>query len=269
MFSGAGVEEFAVVSGNLHYSTDEWGVLYNYDKTTLIQYPSCRVWPYYNVADTTTSIATNAFSGCSTLVNLYIPNTVTSINTNFRDCSYLTICCYTNSTAYRYAHNNGLTAWYMDNKTLQGISVYSLPEQTVQTEGAVNLAGLYIVGDYGGRELQIDDYTLSYDDQTSGLKTVTVEYMGKTATFEMVFYTTEAGNIISFRTDEDLDGVMVMISLYNSDGAMIYCGNAAISNGEAQIGVSDDVYDAADHAKLLILDESNYTPAAAAQEISV
>lgn len=269
VFSGAGVEEFAVAPGNILYSTDEWGVLYNLDKTELIQYPSCRVWPYYNVADTTTSIATNAFSGCSTLVNLYIPNTVTSINTNFRDCSYLTICCYTNSTAYRYAHNNGLTAWYMDNKTLQGISVYSLPEQTVQTEGAVNLAGLYIVGDYGGRELQIDDYTLSYDDQTSGLKTVTVEYMGKTATFEMVFYTTEAGNIISFRTDEDLDGVMVMISLYNSDGAMIYCGNAAISNGEAQIGVSDDVYDAADHAKLLILDESNYTPTAAAQEISV
>lgn len=269
VFSGAGVEEFAVVSGNLHYSTDEWGVLYNYDKTTLIQYPSCRVWPYYNVADTTTSIAANAFSGCSTLVNLYIPNTVTSINTNFRDCSYLTICCYTNSTAYRYALNNRLTAWYMDNKSLQGISVYSLPEQTVQTEGAVDLTGLYIVGDYGGHELQIDDYTLSYDDQTSGLKTVTVEYMGKTATFEMVFYTTEAGNIISFRTDEDLDGVMVMISLYNSDGAMIYCGNAAISNGEAQIGVSDDVYDAADHAKLLILDESNYTPAAAAQEISV
>ena len=269
VFSGAGVEEFAVAPGNILYSTDEWGVLYNLDKTELIQYPSCRVWPYYNVADTTTSIGTNAFSGCSTIVNLYIPNTVTSISTNFRGCPYLTICCYTNSAAYRYALNNGLTAWYMDNKSLQGISVYSLPEQTVQTEGAVNLAGLYIVGDYGGRELQIDDYTLSYDDQTSGLKTVTVEYMGKTATFEMVFYTTEAGNIISFRTDEDLDGVMVMISLYNSDGAMIYCGNAAISNGEAQIGVSDDVYDDADHAKLLILDESNYTPAAAAQEISV
>ena len=268
-FSGAGIEEFAVAAGNQSFSTDGWGVLYNRDMTELIQYPSCRVWPYYNVADTATSIAQNAFYGSNTLVNLYIPNSVVNIEYNFDGCPYLTICCYVNSAAYRYALNNSLTAWYMDNKSLQGISVYSLPEQTVQTEGAVNLAGLYIVGDYGGRELQIDDYTLSYDDQTSGLKTVTVEYMGKTATFEMVFYTTEAGNIISFRTDEDLDGVMVMISLYNSDGAMIYCGNAAISNGEAQIGVSDDVYDAADHAKLLILDESNYTPAAAAQEISV
>lgn len=269
VFSGAGVEEFAVAAGNLRYSTDEWGVLYNYDKTTLIQYPSCRVWPYYNVADTTTSIAANAFSGCSTLVNLYIPNTVTSISTNFRYCPYLTICCYTNSAAYRYALNNGLTAWYMDNKPLQGIRVYSLPEQTVQTEGAVNLAGLYIVGDYGGRELQIDNYTLNYDDQTSGVKTVTVDYMGKTATFEMVFYTSEAGNVISFRTDEDLDGKVAMIVVYNSDGAMLLTANAAIINGEAQIGVSDDVFAVADHAKLLILDESNYAPAAAAQEISV
>lgn len=269
VFSGAGVEEFAVASGNLLYSTDEWGVLYNLDKTELIQYPSCRVWPYYNVADTTTSIGTNAFSGCSTLVNLYIPNTVTSISTNFRGCPYLTICCYTNSAAYRYALNNGLTAWYMDNKSLQGISVYSLPEQTVQTEGAVNLAGLYIVGDYGGRELQIDNYTLNYDDQTSGVKTVTVEYMGKTATFEMVFYTSEAGNVISFRTDEDLDGKVAMIVVYNSDGAMLLTANAAIINGEAQIGVSDDVFAAADHAKLLILDEATYAPAAAAQEICV
>lgn len=269
VFSGAGVEEFAVAPGNILYSTDEWGVLYNLDKTELIQYPSCRVWPYYNVADTTTSIGTNAFSGCSTIVNLYIPNTVTSISTNFRGCPYLTICCYTNSAAYRYALNNGLTAWYMDNKSLQGISVYSLPEQTVQTEGAVNLAGLYIVGDYGGRELQIDNYTLNYDDQTSGVKTVTVEYMGKTATFEMVFYTSEAGNVISFRTDEDLDGKVAMIVVYNSDGAMLVTANAAIINGEAQIGVSDDVFAAADHAKLLILDESNYAPTAAAQEISV
>lgn len=268
-FSGAVVESFSVASGNRYFSTDEWGVLYNKDKTSLIQYPACRQWPYYNVAETATSIAANAVAGSSTLVNLYIPNSVTNMGTNFSGCPYLTICCYMNSAAARYAQSNSLNAWYMDNKTLQGIRVYSLPEQTVQAEGAVNFAGLYIVGDYGGRELQIDDYTLSYDDQTSGLKTVTVEYMGKTATFEMVFYTTEAGNIISFRTDEDLDGVMVMISLYNSDGAMIYCGNAAISNGEAQIGVSDDVYDAADHAKLLILDESNYTPAAAAQEISV
>lgn len=268
-FSGAGIEEFAVAAGNQSFSTDGWGVLYNRDMTELIQYPSCRVWPYYNVADTATSIAENAFYGSNTLVNLYIPNSVVNIENNFDGCPYLTICCYVNSAAYRYALNNRLTAWYMDNMTLRGIRVYSLPEQTVQTEGAVDLTGLYIVGDYGGHELQIDDYTLSYDGETSGVKTVTVEYMGMTATFEMVFYTSEAGNVISFRTDEDLDGKVAMIVVYNSDGAMLLTANAAIINGEAQIGVSDEVFAVADHAKLLILDEATYAPAATAQEISV
>ena len=98
---------------------------------------------------------------------------------------------------------------------------------------------------------------------------MTVEYMGKTATFEMVFYTTEAGNIISFRTDVDLDGKVAMIVVYNSEGAMLLTANAAIINGEAQIGVSDEVFAVADHAKLLILDEATYAPAATAQEISV
>lgn len=268
-FSGAGIEEFAVSAGNQSFSTDGWGVLYNRDMTELIQYPSCRVWPYYNVADTATSIAENAFYGSNTLVNLYIPNSVVNIEHNFDGCPYLTICCYVNSAAYRYALNNSLTAWYMDNMTLRGIRVYSLPEQTVQTEGAVDLTGLYIVGDYGGHELQIDDYTLSYDGETSGVKTVTVEYMGKTATFEMVFYTSEAGNIISFRTDADLDGKMVMISVYNSDGAMLCTSNAIISEGEAHIGVSDEVYEEAEYAKLIILDSETYVPIADAQQQTI
>ena len=274
VFSGAGVEEFTVATGNIHYSTDEWGVLYNKDKTTLIQYPACRQWPYYNVAATATKIERQAFSGSNTLVNLYIPNTVTAFAEQYYtdvivNCPNLTVCCFSDSAAARYALSKGLTTWYMDNKTLQGIRVYSLPEQAVQTEGAVDFSGLYIVGDYGGKELQIDNYTLRYDDSSSGLKTVTVEYMGKTVTFEMVFYTTEAGNVISFRTDEVLDGKVAMIVVYNSDGAMLLTANAAIINGEAQIGVSDEVFATADHAKLLILDEATYAPAATAQEISV
>lgn len=273
-FSSSGLKAFTVADGNPNYSTDEWGVLYNKDKTTLIQYPACREWPYYNVAETTTNIESAAFSGSNTLVNLYIPNTVTTFAGQYDtgsivNCPNLTLCCFNNSEAARYARANGLTAWYMDNKTLQGIRVYSLPNQTVQREGDVDFTGLYIVGDYGGKELQIDDYSLSFDDSTSGLKTVNVEYMGKTVTFEMVFYTTVAGNVISFRTDEDIDGKLAMIVIYNSDGAMLLTANAAVIDGEAQIGVSDEVYAAADHAKLLILDETTYAPTAEAKEISV
>lgn len=183
-FSGSGLERFAVASGNLRYSTDNWGVLYNLDKTALVQYPPCRKWPYYNVAASASSIGYQAFSGCENLVNLYVPNTVTSISGSaIQNCPNLTLCCYIGSAAYRYALDNSLTAWYMDNKTLQGIRVYSLPEQTVQVLGRVNMQGLYVVGNYQGKELQIDDYTVNYDKSSSGVKTVTVEYQGKTVTF--------------------------------------------------------------------------------------
>lgn len=277
-FGGSGLEKFIVASGNRYYSTDKWGVLYNYAKTELIQYPPCRKWPYYNVASTAASIAQQAFSGCVNLVNLYIPNTVTSIGLNqygyvespaIIGCPNLTVCCYMNSAAYRYALDNNLTAWYMDNKTLQGIRVYSLPEQTVQSVSygaSANFAGLYVVGNYQGRELQIDDYTLSYDKTTSGVKTVTVEYQGKTVTFQMVLYTGANGNIISFRCEEDLDGKTVLIAVYDSSGKMLWTGNAVIKDGEASVGVSDSVYQNADYAKLFILDSETFAPAAEAQE---
>lgn len=280
-FAGSGLEKFVVASGNHYYSTDKWGVLYNYAKTELIQYPPCRKWPYYNVAATATAISRAAFSGCKNLVNLYIPNTVTSISRDqygystgyaISDCPYLTICCYLDSAAYQYAVDNGLHQWSMDNKTLQGIRVYSLPEQTVQTVSygaSANFAGLYVVGNYQGRELQIDDYTLSYDKTTSGVKTVTVEYQGKTVAFQMVLYTGANGNVISFRYEDDMDGKTVLIAVYDSSGKMLWTGNAVITDGEATVGVSDSVYQNADYAKLFILDSETFAPAAEAQEQDV
>ena len=260
-FSGAGLERFAVASGNRNYSTDNWGVLYDYTKTALVQYPSCRKWPYYNVAASASSIGYQAFSGCENLVNLYVPNTVTSISGSaIQNCPNLTLCCYIGSAAYNYALNNSLTAWYMNNKTLQGIRIYSLPEQTVQVLGRVNMQGLYVVGNYQGKELQIDDYTVNYDKSSSGVKTVTVEYQGKTVTFDMVLYRSNEGNIISFHCEDDLDGRTVMIAVYDDSGKMLYTGTATISGGEAHVGVSDSVYRNADTAKLFVLDEECFNP---------
>lgn len=266
-FSGAGLEEFSVAAGNRSYSTDSWGVLYSYDKTRLIQYPACRKWPYYNVAASAAGIGNQAFSGCKTLVNLYVPNTVTDISYDaVTDCPNLTLCCFTGSAAYRYALDNRLTAWYMDNRTLQGIRIYSLPEQTSQVQGRVDLQGLYVVGSYGGKELQIDDYTLDYDQKTPGPKTVTVTYQGRTVTFQMVLYPSSAGNIISFQCEEAaLDGMRVLIAVYDSGGAMLHTGEAVISGGQAQLGVSDSVFQRADYAKLFVMDTETCAPTASAQ----
>ena len=265
-FRGSGIRAFQVPSGNKEFSTDQWGVLYNADKTELIQYPAGRPWPYYNVLDTATRVGDSAFYDCDHLVNLYIPNQVTSISSSaVYYCPNLTICCFMDSKASDYARSNSLTAWYMDNRTLQGIKVYSLPEQSIQSADRLDLEGLYIVGDYQGKELQIDNYTLSYDNATSGNKTVTVNFDGKTATFEMVLYTSGTGDIIAFDNVSVQDGQAVYIAVYDKNGAMLTAGTAITANGKASIQIKPEVSPKVDHAKLFVLDSGTYTPIGEAQ----
>ena len=265
-FQGSGIRAFQVPSGNKDFSTDQWGVLYNADKTELIQYPAGRPWPYYNVLDTATRVGDSAFYDCDHLVNLYIPNQVTSISSSavYR-CPNLTICCFMDSKASDYARSKGLTAWYMDNRTLQGIKVYSLPEQSIQSADRLDLEGLYIVGDYQGKELQIDNYTLSYDNTTSGNKTVTVNFDGKSATFEMVLYTSGTGDIIAFDNVSVQDGQAVYIAVYDKNGAMLTTGTAITANSKASIQIKPEVSPKVDHAKLFVLDSGTYTPIGEAQ----
>ena len=265
-FRGSGIRAFQVPSGNKNFSTDQWGVLYNADKTELIQYPAGRPWPYYNVLDTATRVGDSAFYDCDHLVNLYIPNQVTSISSSaVYYCPNLTICCFMDSKASDYARSKGLTAWYMDNRTLQGIKVYSLPEQSIQSADQLDLEGLYIVGDYQGKELQIDNYTLSYDNTTSGNKTVTVNFDGKTATFKMVLYTSGTGDIIAFDNVSVQDGQAVYIAVYDKNGAMLTAGTAITANGKASIQIKPEVSPKVDHAKLFVLDSGTYTPIGEAQ----
>ena len=60
-----------------------------------------------------------------------------------------------------------------------------------------------------------------------------------------------------------------MIAVYDSNGKMLYTGNATISNGEARVGVSDSVYRNADHAKLFILETETFAPVSAALEQNI
>ncbi len=267
-FAASGVEQFTVSSGNSCFSTDKWGVLYNKDQTALIQYPSGRQWPYYNVADTTTRIEMEAFSECENLVNLFVPATVTEMGScTINDCPNLTLCCYIDSAAYHYALDNRLSVWYMDNKVLQGIHVYSLPEQSPQIAGKVNLQGLYIVGNYEGKELQIDDYALSYDQQTSGIKTVTVSCEGKQDTFEMALFSSNENNIISFNCDNSLEDTSVLIAVYDDHGAMLVSKNAIVSEGKASIGINDSIYQKVSSAKLFVLNKDTFTPSQEARTL--
>ncbi len=83
--------EITVESGNKHYSNDKYGVLFNKEKTTLIQYPIGNERTTYSIPDSVTSIGDYAFDGCTSLTSVTIPDSVTSIgNYAFWYCTKLT-----------------------------------------------------------------------------------------------------------------------------------------------------------------------------------
>ena len=78
-----------VAEGNSHYSSDASGVLFNKDKTTLVQCPGA--FAAYTIPDSVASIGAYAFCDCTSLTSVTIPDSVTSISGfAFEDCTSLT-----------------------------------------------------------------------------------------------------------------------------------------------------------------------------------
>ena len=78
-----------VAEGNSHYANDASGVLFNKDKTTLVQCPGA--FAAYTIPNSVTSIGEYAFSHCTSLTSVTIPDSVTSIGDwTFSHCTSLT-----------------------------------------------------------------------------------------------------------------------------------------------------------------------------------
>ena len=79
-----------VGNGNLNYSSEN-GVLFNKDKTELIQYPAGKTDTAYTIPSSVTRIGDYAFSSCNSLTSITIPDSVTSIGDSaFYSCDSLT-----------------------------------------------------------------------------------------------------------------------------------------------------------------------------------
>ena len=98
---------------NANYSSDENGVLYNKDKTSLIRYPSGNGKKEYTVSADVTTIAQYAFAYSQSLENISIPENVTNISyAAFLYCTALKridgiaseICNLTNLTHLYLSH---------------------------------------------------------------------------------------------------------------------------------------------------------------------
>lgn len=75
---------------NSYYSSDSFGVLYDKNKTKLIQYPVGNLRTNYITPDSVITICENAFYYCDNLISVTISDSVTTIGTcAFSDCSNL------------------------------------------------------------------------------------------------------------------------------------------------------------------------------------
>ena len=258
-FSGCtSLTEFIVAEDNPNYCSDQWGVLYTKDMTALISYPASRKWPYYNVSEKTKTLEAKAFYGCANLVNLYIPNSVTQFKSScVYACPGMTICAYTDSEAYTYADDRSLNVWPMDNYTLQGIEIYALPEQVVQ-KGEDALRGLYVTANYGGKALQLDNYTVSYDPDKSGVQTVTVSFDGYTECFQILLYDGETEYLADFGQVQIESGTVGYIALYDEKGKMLKIEDAVQLDGRVVLVTPKT--EKVQTAKLFLLKEGSLVP---------
>ncbi len=84
------LSEIAVDADNQYYSSDEFGVLYNKDKSELILYPIENTRTTFPIPDSVKIIGERAFENCTSLVSITIPDSVEIIGESaFRSCTSL------------------------------------------------------------------------------------------------------------------------------------------------------------------------------------
>jgi|GEM_PF-2449110 len=123
------IKQIDVDKHNAYFSTDEYGVLYNKNKTHLICFPCGSELTEYNIPNSVTNIGQSAFSSCgptflssrgNSLQNIVIPNSVTSIGYSaFRYCDSLTSVTIGNSVTsignYAFENCDSLTSVTIGN----------------------------------------------------------------------------------------------------------------------------------------------------------
>lgn len=90
-YSCTSLTEITVDNANTTYSSD-CGVLFNKDKTKLIQYPIGKIDEHYTIPQSVISIGNSAFYNCSTIKNIVLPNNpsfTTIDNYAFSKCTLL------------------------------------------------------------------------------------------------------------------------------------------------------------------------------------
>jgi uncharacterized repeat protein (TIGR02543 family) len=192
------------VDGSNRFFSSVNGVLFDKDKTKILQYPIGKNGAY-QIPGSVTSIRGHAFYGCTGLTSVTIPNSVTSIGyAAFSGCAGLTSVTIPSSitsiAAYAFSGCTGLTSLTIPNSVTsiekvafsgcKGLTSVTIPSSVTLIEGNVfsgctGLLNLYFQGDaprvgsytFSGTEQAIVHYlsgTRGWASTFCGLKTVTL-----------------------------------------------------------------------------------------------
>ena len=123
-----GENTYPVTSIGGSYYDDSWGDSYSYDA-----FSYCSSITSVNIPNSVTSIGNSAFSGCSGLTSITLPNSITSIgNSAFSGCSGLTSITFEDNSSldsigdYVFSNCSGLASITLPNSiTSIGISAFS------------------------------------------------------------------------------------------------------------------------------------------------
>ncbi len=110
------LSSITVDSESEYFVNDEYGVLFNKDKTMLIQYPAGSTEINYTIPDSVTTLCAESFDFCQNLENVIIPVSVTVIGDNAFSSYTQTIQIYYNGTSNQWNEmlgNNADTADFL------------------------------------------------------------------------------------------------------------------------------------------------------------
>lgn len=113
------LEYIEVYLENEAFSNDEYGVLFDKNKTKLLQYPPCRESYSYRIPDGVTTIGVSAFAWSENLTEIIIPVSVTNIEDfAFQPCENISDVYYTGTPAQWSAIKKGLACDSLLNATI-------------------------------------------------------------------------------------------------------------------------------------------------------
>ncbi len=261
------VRSFEVDKANASFTSDRWGVLFTKNMSTLLNYPASRSLPYYSVPRATTLVSSYAFQQHFYLKNLYVPASVDTFEKDaFERNTGTTYCVYQGSPADAYVVSQTLYPWYMDGRVPNEIEVKGLPDCAALPLDSNELEGLYLVANYNGTVLPMDEYEISFAEaEPSGYQVATVTCQGLKATFEVLRYDAEKYTPLCFGPlDQDLkdDEKFTRFAALYQDGKMLSAYTPLVINGKLLVRADKGHAETQDKAALFQLDAKTFAPVA-------